>query len=134
MRNLLSFLAFVVLFMGLLNLSLVGCSNTTPTQDIEISQAPIHEVQVRIAESFPPQIFLYIKGGLRDGCTTFHDIVTERNSNSVNVKVTTQHPKGVDCPAVYKYFEKNINLGSDFVSGQTYDINVNDYSTSFVMQ
>ncbi|MFC1967917.1 hypothetical protein ACFLVX_00805 [Chloroflexota bacterium] len=107
---------------------------TGPRQEIEISPAPIHEVRVNIAESFPPQVILYIQGGLRDGCTTFHELTTERNGNSVNVRVTTEHPKGVECPAVYGYFDENVNLGSDFVSGETYHVNVNDYSTSFKMQ
>lgn len=107
---------------------------TGPEQDIEISAAIIHDVQVSIAESFPPQVILYIQGGLRDGCTTFHELTTERSGNDINVLVTTKHPKGVVCPAVYGYFDENVNLGSDFISGETYGIKVNDYSTSFTMQ
>ena len=107
---------------------------TGPKQEIEISSAPVHEVQVSIAESFPPQVILYIQGGLRDGCTTFHELTTERSGNYINVWVTTEHPEGVSCPAVYGYFEENVNLGSDFISGETYELKVNDYSTSFKMQ
>jgi inhibitor of cysteine peptidase len=103
-------------------------------QQLEIRLAPIHEVRVAIAESFPPQVMVYIQGGLSDGCTTFHDLKTERSGNTVNITVTTQRPKGAVCTQVYGYFEQNVNLGSDFVSGQTYTINVNDKTTSFVMQ
>ena len=98
----------------------------------EISLAPIHEVKVSLMKSNPPQIGVYIKGGLRDGCTTFNDIEIAWEGNTVNIKVTTQHPKDVACPAIYTYFEKNINLGSDFTIGTTYTLNVNDYTTTFV--
>jgi len=37
--------------------------------EIEIRPAPIHEVQINIAESNPPQIIVYIKGRLSDGYT-----------------------------------------------------------------
>ena len=101
---------------------------------MEISLAPIHEVRVNIAESFPPQVIIYIKGGLRDGCTSFHDLTIQQYGETIDIEVTTQHPRGVVCPAVYSYFEKNINLGSDFISGETYTIKVNDHITNFVMQ
>jgi hypothetical protein len=101
--------------------------------DVEISLAPIHEVEVYFMESFPIQVGVYIKGGLRDGCTTFNDINTVREGSAINIEVTTQHPRGISCPPVYNYFEKNLNLGSDFTQGTTYILNVNDYSTTFEM-
>ena len=115
----------------------VGCQSPAPDtgdQEIEIRPAPIHEVQVNIAESYPPQIFVYIKGGLRDSCTTFHELNVARNGNTINIEVTTQRPKEAICAQVYGYFEKNAALGSDFTSGETYTIKVNDKTTSFVMQ
>ena len=99
--------------------------------DVEIKLAPIDEVRVYTMKSNPPQIGVYIKGGLPDGCTTFHDIETSREGNTINIKVSVQHPKGVSCPAIYTNFEKDINLGSDFTFGTTYTLNVNDYSTTF---
>jgi hypothetical protein len=99
--------------------------------DIEIDLAPIHEVRINLMKSNPPQIGVYIKGGLRDGCTAFNDLQITREGNTVNIKVTTQHPRGVFCPAIYTYFEKDVNLGSDFDFGTTYTLNVNDYTTTF---
>src|SRR5512139_2283131 len=95
----------------MLPLAATGCSG------YGIAPAPIHEVSVSVAESFPPQIFVYIKGGLRDGCTTFNDLNTSRNETTVTIKVTTKHPRNKVCPAVYTFFEKNVSLGSDFVPG-----------------
>ena len=112
----------------------VSCQPEPAEPGIEIRLAPIEEVQVNIAESYPQQIFVYIKGGLSDSCTTFHDLTTERSGTTINIEVTTQRPRGKECAQVYSFFEKNVSLGTDFTSGETYTINVNDETTSFVMQ
>jgi hypothetical protein len=99
--------------------------------DIETKLAPIDEVRVYTMKSNPPQIGVYIKGGLPDGCTVFHNIETTREGSTVNIKVTVQRPRGIDCPAIYTNFEKDVNLGIDFTFGTTYTLNVNDYTTTF---
>ena len=101
---------------------------------VEISLAPIHAVDIFFMESFPVQIGVRITGGLRDGCTTFHDAVVIRTGNTINITVTVQKPQGVFCPAVYTFFEKNLNLGSDYKTGTSYTVKVNDYTSSFVYQ
>ena len=111
-----------------------GCQTPQPGGEIVIQRAPIHDVSVRIAESYPPQVFVYIKGGLTDSCTTFNEIKRERQENTINITVTTQRPKDAVCAQVYGYFEKNVALGSEFVSGQTYFVKVNDRAITFVMQ
>lgn len=113
---------------------LAGCVGGS-TGGLEIRLAPIHDLEVRFAESFPVQVFLYVKGGLADGCTKFHGIdIKSRSSNSIRVEVTVERPKNAICPAVYTYFEQNLNLGSDFKLGETYSVAVNDKSTSFRTQ
>jgi inhibitor of cysteine peptidase len=109
-------------------------TSTVACQQMDIRPAPIHEVRVAIAESYPPQVMVYIQGGLSDGCTEFHQLKAERSGNEVDITVTTRRPKNAVCTQVYGYFEKNVNLGSDFVSGKTYTININDKTTSFVME
>ena len=130
-------LYLVALALVVVLVTAIGCSTESYEDnkgEIEIRPAPIHEVQVNIAESFPQQVFVYIKGGLADGCTIFHELTTERSGNTINIEVTTQRPKGAMCAQVYGFFEKNVGLGSNFTSGKTYTINVNDEATSFVMQ
>ena len=102
--------------------------------EIVIKSAPIHDVQINTAESYPPQIIIYIEGGLADGCTTFHELTTQRSGNTVNIKVTVQRPKEAVCSPVYSYFKKTVSLGSDFTSGETSTIKVNEKTTSFKMQ
>jgi hypothetical protein len=102
-------------------------------KEIEIKPAPIDKVEVYFMKSKPPQVGVSIQLGLPDGCTTFHDAVVTREGKNVNINVTVQRPAGVACPAIYTYFDTSLNLGSDFTPGATYTLNVNDYTTTFVM-
>lgn len=133
MKQVLYYLA-LVLIVPLL--AVAGCQPAVSDGEgeMEVRLAPIHEVRVNIAESFPPQIFVYIKGGLADSCTVFNEVTTERSGNTVDIRVTTKRPREAVCAQVYGYFEENVALGTDFTSGETYIINVNDQVTSFVMQ
>lgn len=123
----------VILFFALTLVVMVsllpGCQGDD--SGMEIKLAPIHEVQISIAESFPEQIFVHITGGLADGCTSFHDLTTERTGNKIIIEVTTERPKDAICAQVYGYFEKSVNLGSDFTSGQTYIVEVNGTTETF---
>jgi len=112
----------------------LGCQSPSVEEEKEIQAAPIHEVSINIAESYPPQVFVYIKGGLADSCMTFHELETERSDNTIKITVTTERPKDAICAQVYSYFEKNANLGTEFIPGETYMVNVNDKTTSFIMQ
>ena len=98
----------------------------------EISLAPIHEVDIYFMESYPVQVGVHIQGGLRDGCTTFHDAIVTQEGDTINIEVTVQRPEDAMCAQVYTYFEENLNLGSDFTPDTTYTLNVNDYTTTFV--
>ncbi len=102
------------------------------TGETEIKPAPIHEVTFSFMESYPVQVGAHIKGGLSEGCTTFHEAVISRDGGVINISVTVQRPKDRVCPAIYTFFEENVNLGSDFISGKSYTVKVNDYTTSFV--
>ena len=111
----------------------MGCQLSLDQANLEIKLAPIEEISAMMLMSDPPQIEVYIKGGLADTCTTFHELKTERSVNIFKITVTVQRPRDAVCAEVYSYFEKCENLGSDFISGETYTIHVNDKTTSFVM-
>jgi hypothetical protein len=128
MKRVVVFTVLLVMSSGLLSSALVGCTRSSSD---EIRPAPIHEVQISIAKSQPPQIIIYIKGGLSDGCTSFNELKTNRSDTTVNISVTTKRPRNTACPAIYGFFEQTVNLGSDFMSGQMYTLKVNDYITTF---
>jgi len=129
MRPALTGVALVVATAGMV---VSGC-NGGPSADVEVRPSPIHQVDVRFMESFPVQVAVYIQGGLPDGCTSFRDLKTSRSGNTIKIDVTNQRPKDAICTQVYGYFEKNVNLGTDFTSGQVYTVQVNDRTTTFTM-
>lgn len=99
--------------------------------------APIESVEVRIAESFPPQYFLDVVSGLPSGCATFDRYEVERAGTDIMVTVWNLEPAPgptVFCTAIYGYVEHAIALGSDFERGTTYTVRVNDVTATFVAQ
>ena len=123
---------FIIFFAIFILIYMFGCQSSDEDK-LQIKPAPIHEVNATVLMSLPPQVSIYIKGGLSDGCTTFHGLETERDGNTVTITITTQRPRDAICTQVYGYFERDVNLGTGFVSGENYIVNVNDMSTSFVM-
>ena len=95
--------------------------------------APIDELDVRIAESFPPQYFVYILAGLPSGCVEQYTHTVARSGNDVIIEVLNSAPDGTPfCTAIYGQYELNLPLGSDFVSGQDYTVIVNGGDAEFV--
>lgn len=93
-----------------------------------LEPAPIESVELRIAESFPPQYFLAVVSGLPNSCVRLEGYEVERDGNDVIVAVTNRVPApdaGVVCAQVYGTVESNIALGSEFTSGETYRVFVN---------
>jgi hypothetical protein len=98
--------------------------------------APIDGLDIRIAESFPPQYFLHVQAGLPSGCAQQYRHDVERDGNVITVTVLNSLPTATDiaCTAIYGIYELNIALGSDFDSGETYTVHVNDQETTFTAQ
>jgi len=126
---------FYLIAVLLLVLPATGCEGSVfeAFEDLEIKLAPIEDISVMMLTSDPPQIQVYLKGGLADSCTTFHDLKTERSVSTFQITVTVQRPRDAVCAQVYSTFERFENLGSDFAPGETYTVHVNDRTTSFVM-
>ena len=97
--------------------------------------APIDDLEIIIAESFPPQYFLRIVSGLPNACHKFNGYVVERAGKSIEVTVTNTMPAEVRaCAEVYGMVETNVALGTDFESGESYTVSVNGVTESFEAQ
>ena len=83
--------------------------------------APIEDVQVNIAESFPVQVFVVVSSGLPSGCAEFDRIDVERmDSSQINLTVWNLVPAPnelIACTAIYGVTQNTVALGSDFESG-----------------
>ena len=96
--------------------------------------APIDGLDIRVAESFPPQYFLNIKAGLPSGCAQKYTNSVSRSGDVITVEVLNSMPQNTICTAIYGMYELNIPLGSSFDSGKTYTVKVNDKTTTFTAQ
>ncbi len=111
-------------------------AGTGAGDDMKPVKAPIDAVEVVIAESHPPQYFLAVTSGLRNGCVQFDSYEVSRLDRAIEITVTNLEPADKDrpCTDVYETVETRIALGSEFEPGQTYTININDFTTTFVTQ
>lgn len=99
--------------------------------------APIDGVDIVVRESFPPGYTAQIRSGLPSGCASLDSAkVTGRSDNEVRVTVLNSVPADEDvaCTAIYGTVESNVDLGTDFESGETYRVKVNGRETTFVAQ
>ena len=114
-------------------ITLTALSTVSCAKGYDIRPAPIHELGISLSQSFPVEVFLYIKGGLADSATELNEIkVLGLTDNTLNITVTTKRLRDAAASQVYGYFEKTLNLGSDFISGQIYTVKVNDMTKQFI--
>ena len=92
---------------------------------VEIVEAPIESAGITVAESGPPQSFLWVVSGLADGATTFGDFTVERDGNLVVVSVTNYVRPDIAADQFYGIHRSNIALGTDFRSGEVYAVVIN---------
>ena len=98
-------------------------------------EAPIDGLDVAVMESFPAQYLLQIEAGLPSGCAQKAGYEAKRSGSTITVKVYNSMPQGVvACTMIYGMYDLNLNLGSDYQSGQTYTVVVNDETTTFKAQ
>ena len=111
-------------------------ASPTPPATVVVD-APIESIDILVRESFPPAYTLHIVSGLPSGCAKFDKaVVLERTGNKIAVRVTNTMPADPNtaCTAIYGYKESNVDLGTNFTSGQTYTVGVNDRATTFTAQ
>lgn len=97
--------------------------------------APIDGLDVSVLESGPPQYMLNVRAGLPSGCAKQDSHSVTRAGDAITVTVLNSMPTGNPiCTMIYGSYELNVNLGSDFRSGTTYTVRVNDKVTAFRAQ
>jgi hypothetical protein len=101
-----------------------------------LADAPIESVDVVVMESFPPQYGLHIVAGLPSGCAEKAGYDVSRAGNRIEVSVHNSVPSdpNVVCTMIYGIYDLNVNLGSDFVPGRTYTVDVNGTEVTFTAQ
>jgi hypothetical protein len=90
----------------------------------------IEAVEVRVAESFPPQVFVQVRGTLPDGCTSLGAISQQRAGNTITIAIATVRSGAEVCPMIAQAVDKTIRLDGTFASGE-YIVRVNGVERTF---
>lgn len=107
--------------------------NGAPSGELLIQEALVETVDVRIAESFPVQVYADVTGVLGDGCTTLHAIEQSRDGNKINVAILTERPANAVCTMIAVLLEESVKLEGEFPPGR-YELTVNQVTTEFEVQ
>ena len=98
--------------------------------------APIDGVDIRVAESMPPQYFVDVTYGLPSGCARPDGYDAGRAGDRIEIRVYYLMPSdpNVVCTMIYGTGTHNVPLGSDFTAGTTYTVDVNGTTKTFTAQ
>ena len=99
------------------------------------SLADIVDVRARVAESVPAQNWVDIDYDLSNTCAELYGHQEDRDGLTVTITVYIIKPSPSQqnaCLDVYYTEAFTVPLGTDFQIGETYTVNVNQMSTTFV--
>ena len=96
------------------------------------SLAPIHDVEIWADNSSLPQYFADVVSGEPNSCVKFDNYTVTSAANTIRVEILNMEYLGGSCGEIYSYVNHTIPLGSDFVSGTTYTVEVNDVTETLV--
>ena len=95
--------------------------------------APIHRVEIEVAESEPPQYVAQIESGLPDGCTEPARVEVEQVASQFFIDVWNRRPAGsVMCTLQYRTVQHHLQLATGLEPG-VYTVHVNDVTESFTV-
>ena len=98
-------------------------------------EAPIVDVAIGAAESWPLQYFAWITAGLPNGCHTYSRTIEDRVGATITVTVLNMVPTSREaCDMRWREHEISVALGTDFRSGDPYVVIVNGEPHAFVAQ
>lgn len=103
-----------------------------PARDVTIGPIQIDQVEVRIAESFPVQVFAHVTGFIGDGCSSALPVEQKREGNTITLTINRQRPTDAICTQIAKIFDENIRLAGDFPPGE-YTLKVNTVTQTFTV-
>jgi hypothetical protein len=107
-------------------------NDTTNDTAYQVQPVTIESVDVRIAESFPVQIFVEVHGYVPDPCWEVQDPVVQQDGPRFEIEIMAERPEGAVCAQVIEPYETNIALGS--MDPGDYVVSVNGFEQPFEVQ
>lgn len=104
--------------------------------DMIKAMAPIESIEILIAESYPQQYFGLVVSGLPNSCAKYGGYYLTRDGDTISIEMVNWKPADPNtaCAEIYSTAEHNIPLGSEFDSGRTYTLDVNDKTVNLTAQ
>lgn len=111
----------------ILSIFAAGCTSYT------FYLAPIYDIDIWADNSSPSHYFVDVVIGEHTSCNSFDSYnVTRTGNTTIRVEIVNKHITGEPCEEYVKYVEHTIPLGSDFVPGGNYTVEINDVTVNFV--
>jgi hypothetical protein len=107
------------------------------TTSVSLETAPIESIEIQVMKSYPPKYAVRVISGLPNSCASFGGYHVRRSGDTIDIRIlsmVTGTAESVACAEIYGFVETSIFLGSDFESGNTYEVLVNGVSETFVAQ
>ncbi|MGA7671874.1 MAG: hypothetical protein WBW04_15710 [Nitrolancea sp.] len=95
------------------------------------SPIQITNVDVLIAESYPPQISVSVTGIIPDSCTTVQQPEVNHDGTTFTITIMGERPTGMVCAQVATTYQKSIALGT--LDPGDYTVSVNGVSKDFTV-
>lgn len=122
----------LVVAIGVATMARTGGASLPAPAGRQTVAAPIDGLDVRLRESSPPRYVVQVRAGLPSGCAKQDSYSVSRVGDTITVTVLNSMPTGdPPCTMIYGSYELDIDLGTDFRSGSTYTVRVNDKATTF---
>ena len=113
-----------------------GEGNTQPEREMVEVAAPIDDVEVQVSDGDPAEYSLIVVSRMPRGssCSEFGGFKAARDGDTIHVTVTNLEVAALNVPCTrdLPVVRTEIPLGSDFEPGVTYEVIVNDVTTTFV--
>ncbi|MDD3043572.1 MAG: YbaY family lipoprotein [Methanosarcinaceae archaeon] len=106
----------------------------TSGTDLVYGTASVEEVRIDMKNTvIPPEISIFIKGNLPDGCTRIDraNITVERENFDIVINVPTLRPAEATCTEALVPFEENIPLDVEGLEVGSYTVLVNGIEAGF---
>lgn len=89
-----------------------GTDSSIDDNQAIITDMPIQDIEVWLAESFPVQVTVEVTGGLSDSCTEHHETHQAQEGNTITIQITTIRPKDLVCATVVTEYQERIAIGT----------------------
>jgi len=125
MTNRILFVILAVLL--LLSILATGCAGYT------LYLATIYDIDIWADNSSTPNYFVDVVIGEHTSCDSFDSYNLTRTGNTtVRLEIGNKHITNEPCAEYEKHVEHTFLLGSDFVTGRNYTVEINDVTVNFV--